>query len=55
MNDNLLGAPKKGATIKETCRLRRKGRIVNDNLLGASRKGATLKETWGLRRREALR
>ena len=55
MNDNLLGAPRKGATTKETCRLRRKGSIMTDNLRGAPRKGATVKETWGLRRREALR
>ena len=54
VNDNLLGAPRKGATIKETSRLGRKGSIImTDNLLGAPRKGATVKETWGLRR-EAL-
>ena len=54
VTDNLLGAPKKGATVKETWGLRRKGSIVPDNLLGAPRKGATLKQTWRLWRREAL-
>ena len=35
MNDNLLGAPRKGETIKETSRLGRKGSIImTDNLLG---------------------
>ena len=54
MTDNLLRAPRKGATVKETYRLRRKGGIMTDDLIGAPRKGATVKETWGLRRREAL-
>ena len=54
MTDNLLRAPRKGPTAKETYRLRRKGGIMTDNLLGAPRKGPTVKEIWGIRRREAL-
>ena len=43
--DHLLGAPRKGATVKKTWGLGRKGGIVNDNLLGDPRKVATVNKT----------
>ena len=52
--DHLLGAPRKGASDRETWGLRGKGGIVTDTFLGVPRKGATVKETWELGRREAL-
>ena len=51
--DHLLGAPRKGAKVKEIWRLGRR-EALTDNFLGAPRKGAIVKETWGLRRREAV-
>ena len=51
--DHLLGAPRKGAKVKEIWRLGRR-EALTDNLLGAPRKGAIVKETWGLRRRGTL-
>ena len=41
--DHLLGAPRKGATVKETWGLRRR-KALTDNLLGAPRKRAIVKE-----------
>ena len=51
--DHLLGAPRKGAKVKEIWRLGRR-EALTDNFLGAPRTGATVKENWRLGRKEAL-